>query len=84
MVYIILTSVNSFFRYDKSIYKKDKQTGEQKKFKSTADFYEDKCDTVIRRKYPETVKLLSKIVSILSEFMIMFILIVQGIILLIG
>jgi hypothetical protein len=39
--------------------------------------YEDKIDNVIRKKYPKTVKILSRIANILSEFMIIIILMVQ-------
>jgi hypothetical protein len=36
--------------------------------------YEDKIDNIVKRKYPKTVKILSRIANILSEFMIIIIL----------
>ena len=74
--YILLNNINMLFKNDKTYFVKDKITGEEKVFLSTGDFYEDKVDKVVRNKYPKTVKCLSRVAYIMSEFMIIIILMI--------
>ena len=46
-------------------------------FLSTADFYEDKIDEVLRKKFPRTIRCISRVSYIISEFMIIIILMIQ-------
>ena len=46
-----------------------------------AEFYEDKCDFVLRKKFPSFARIIIRLRMIFSEMMIIGILIIQGFIL---
>lgn len=50
-------------------------------YPSMAEYYEDKCDLVLRKKFPSFAKVLIRLRMIFSEMMIIIILITQGFIL---
>ena len=52
-----------------------------KDYPSMSDYYEDKCDFVLRKKFPACARILIRLRMIFSEMMIIGILIIQGFIL---
>jgi hypothetical protein len=75
-------NVNRAYRRDKPKIEPDFDNNKKMvEYGSTAEFYEAKCDYVLRKKFPTTTKILNAIVFICSEMMILIILIVQGFIL---
>lgn len=50
-------------------------------YASTAEYFEAKCDFILRKKFPSTSKFLNRIIYIFSEMMILIILLAQGFIL---
>ena len=45
-------------------------------YEATADYYEAKCDAVLRKKFPATSKFLNRITQIFSMFIIVIILMI--------
>jgi hypothetical protein len=76
MLHVLMSAVNYCFRKDKKIIKQNPANeGEQKEYKSTAHYYEEKCDQVLRKKFPTISKYLNRIIQIFSNMMILIILI---------
>ena len=82
-MFVFLTNINNCFR--KEDYKIKRRSPENAselvEYESIADYYEAKNDFVLRKKFPTTAKILNMFVYIISEMMIIFILIAQGMIL---
>ncbi len=74
-------TINYCFRKDKKIMRQSFESEEIVEYGSSAEYYESKCDFVLRKKFPSTSKFLNRIVYIFSNMMILFILILQGFIL---
>jgi len=53
----------------------------EREYDSMADYYEERCDFVLRKKFPGSARLLIRVRIIFSEMMIISILITQGFIL---
>jgi hypothetical protein len=82
LLYVELGNINIAFRKDKKVYKHPFEGGDQLiEYASTAEYYEAKCDFVLRKKFPKTSRFVNKIIYISSEIMIMMILVLQGMIL---
>jgi hypothetical protein len=78
----MMTSINYCFRRDKKLLKQSFDDPDKMiEYMSTADYYEAKCDYVLRRKFPKSAKILNRIKQIFSQMMIITILMLQGIIL---
>jgi hypothetical protein len=76
-----MATINYCFRKDKKIMRQSFDNEEIVEYASLAEFYESKCDFVLRRKFPSSSKFLNRIVYIFSNAMILIILILQGFIL---
>jgi len=71
-----LNAINYCFRLDKKIVKPAFEDDRKEvEYLSTAEYYEAKCDFVLRKKFPTTSKFILRIVYIFSEMMILIILI---------
>lgn len=82
MLHVLMSTVNSFFKKDKNFTKPSFENPNIiVKYESTGEFYEDKCDYVLKIKFPKFAKFLIRITMIFSEIMILAILIIQGFIL---
>lgn len=78
----MITTTNDFFRKDKTFKKKSFENDAiSVTYHSTAEYYEDKCDFILKKKFPSLTKWLIRIQMIFSEMMFLIILIVQGLIL---
>jgi hypothetical protein len=80
-LYVFMATINYCFRKDKSIKRQSFENDEIVEYGSSAEYYESKCDHVLRKKFPGTSKVLNRIVYIFSNMMILIILIIQGFIL---
>jgi hypothetical protein len=80
---VLMALVNDFFRASPSgPYKAHALDGSgEQSYYSMADYYEEKCDFVLRKKFPGSARLLIRVRIIFSEMMIIVILITQGFIL---
>jgi hypothetical protein len=83
MLSVLMATTNSFFREEaEPLYRKSPQNETKMVcYASEADYYEAKCDYVLRKKFPGTIKLIVRLASISSEMMILIILIIQGVVL---
>ena len=67
MVYIFMTFINSLFKNDKTIKRHDPdEPAIMIEYPSTAAYYEAKCDSVLRKKFPRTAKVLNRVTQICS------------------
>jgi hypothetical protein len=70
-----MATINYSFRYDKKLTKPSfEDETKEIEYLSTAEFYEAKCDYVLRKKFPTTSKIILRVVYIFSEMMILLIL----------
>lgn len=80
-VYILMGYINFMYRDDKKIVKHDPDDHERViEYRSTAAFYEAKCDSQLRKKFPQTSKYINRVAQILFQFIIIIILMIQGVI----
>lgn len=81
---LLMSTVNSFFSREKEatvIRKSIENPNHTVRYWSVAEYYEDKCDYVLKMKFPTLAKFFIKLTMIFSEIMIIAILIIQGLIL---
>lgn len=78
MACVFLTTINKFYRKDKrqKVAPAFENPSKKVTYDSTSEYYEAKCDFVLRIKFPNLAKILVKIQMIFSEMMIIAILIV--------
>jgi hypothetical protein len=78
MLSVLMATTNSFFREEVDPKYRPSPEDEKKilPYVSEANFYEAKCDYVLRKKFPGSTRLLVRLASIFSEMMILIILIV--------
>lgn len=81
MVQVLMTTVNKFFLPGIVKEKSLENPSVYKNYLSLGDYYEEKCDLVLRKKFPTTARFLIRLRMIFSEMMIILILITQGFIL---
>ena len=82
MLHVLMSTVNSFFKKDKTFMKPSFENPNIiVKYESSGEFFEEKCDHILKIKFPNLAKFLIKLSMIFSEVMIIAILIIQGFIL---
>lgn len=82
MTQILLYTVNKFFMTGKPHRAKSLENPSIViEYSSLAEYYENKCDFVLRKKFPYLAKVIIRLRMIFSEIMIIGILITQGLIL---
>jgi len=82
MTQILMYTVNKFFMPGKAHRAKSLENPSiTVEYPSLGEYYEDKCDYVLRKKFPSFAKVLIRVRMIFSEMMIIAILITQGFIL---
>jgi hypothetical protein len=83
MLSVLMATTNSFFREEPEPKYRPCPDDDKKiqAYVSEANYYEVKCDYVLRKKFPGTIRLIVRLSNILSEMMIIIILIVQGVVL---
>ncbi len=81
MLFVFITTVNKFFELRKVKLRSIENPNLKIDYNSVADYYEAKCDYILKIKFPKLAKILIKLQMIFSEMMILIILIVQGLIL---
>lgn len=81
MLQVLMTTVNKFFLPGIVKEKSLENPAVKKNYPSLGEYYEEKCDIVLRKKFPATGRILIRLRMIFSEMMIILILITQGFIL---
>jgi hypothetical protein len=76
-----MTTINKFFLPGIVKEKSLENPSVYKNYLSLGEYYEEKCDLVLRKKFPRAARLLIQLRMIFSEIMIILILITQGFIL---
>ena len=72
-----MVSINGMFVPGEKPYTaRSYESNQKKEFYSVADFFEEKCDFVLRKKFPSSARFLIRLQMIFSEMMIISILIV--------
>lgn len=70
-----MTTVNKFFLPEETWEKSLENPLVKKKYNSLGEYYEEKCDLVLRKKFPATGRFIIKLRMIFSEMIIILILI---------
>jgi hypothetical protein len=79
---VMMVSVNNMFISDKVFKQKSIENPSIiRDYTSASEYFEEKCDFVLRKKFPATARVIIRLQMIFSEMMIIFILIIQGFIL---
>ncbi len=61
-IYIFMYFINNLYKIDKSIKRQSPEDPNRIiEYKSTSEYYEAKCDSVLRKKFPGTSKILNRI-----------------------
>ena len=77
-----MVGINNLYVSDKPYRQKSiENPNVYKEYASIAEYYEEKCDIVLRKKFPATARVIIRLSMIFSEMMIIGILIIQGLIL---
>ena len=78
---VFITTINMMFAKGTPVNKKSLHDNKIKYYPTSADYYEDKCDFILKKKFPSLAKVMIRVSMIFSEMMILVILIIQGLIL---